>query len=59
METKAAREKKGSTPVCKTCGKSHKGECWHESSPPAHGAGKGGAQKGKGVGTTKGEKVPC
>jgi hypothetical protein len=52
-------KKRGSTPVCKTCGKSHKGECWHKSSPPAHGAGKGGAQKGKGAGTTKGEKVPC
>ena len=45
--------------MCKTCGKSYKGECWHKSSPPAHGAGKGGAQKGKGAGTTKGEKVPC
>ena len=40
-------KEKGSTPVCKTCGKSHQGECWHKSSPLAHGAGKGGAQKGK------------
>lgn len=50
---------KGSNPPCKTCGKVHKGECWYKGSAPAKGAGKGGTQKGKGAGSTKGEKAKC
>ena len=50
---------KTNQPACKTCGKPHKGECWYKGGAPASGAGKGGAQKGKGTGGTKGEKVPC
>ena len=47
---------KTNQPACKTCGKSHKGECWYKGGAPASGAGKGGAQKGKGTGGTKGRR---